>query len=391
MNRNTYISIFSLIVMAFGSGCNSPQEAGLKSKEIIEEEHGEIVLLSDDQVNSLKLTIDKVREQGVATYVEANGELEVPPQNEASITAYIGANVAVINVIEGDYVNKGQVLARLSHPELIKLQTAYQQDWNRLKYLEKENSRQETLYEKEVGSGRDLQKIQSDLAALKGQVNGLRNQLKLLGIEASVLENGEVTEQVPVKSSISGYIKKVNIKTGQYVAPQFEMFEVVNIEHIHADLMVFEKDVHLVEKGQKVRFSVQTVQNEELQAEVYAVGKSFEQEPKAVHIHAEIENKKGLLIPGMYVRGQVLVGEQSLLAVREGALVKEGNEYFIFSAQKLADEWSFEPVPVKVGVKDGNWSSINFVNPEDAKKEFVIDNAYYIMAEMKKGEGGHHH
>ena len=40
--------------------------------------------------------------------------------------------------------------------------------------------------------------------------------------------------------------------------PQTELFEVINNHHIHADLMVFEKDVHKVKEGQKVIFTVQS-------------------------------------------------------------------------------------------------------------------------------------
>jgi len=43
--------------------------------------------------------------------VEANGHLQVPPQNMASVTAIVGANVSSIKVFLGDKVKKGQVLA----------------------------------------------------------------------------------------------------------------------------------------------------------------------------------------------------------------------------------------------------------------------------------------
>ena len=58
-------------------------------------------------------------------------------------------------------------------------------------------------------------------------------------------------------SPIEGYIRTVEVKTGQYVKPETEMFEIVNIEHIHADLMVFEKDMHKVKVGQRVKFNVE--------------------------------------------------------------------------------------------------------------------------------------
>ncbi len=88
--------------------------------------------------------------------VEANGQLEVLPQHEATVTAILGANVTSIKVIEGDQVSRGQVLAYISHPNLTRLQTDYIRAYSQLQFLEKENQRQKRLYEEEVGSGKNL-------------------------------------------------------------------------------------------------------------------------------------------------------------------------------------------------------------------------------------------
>ena len=186
------------------------------------------------------MKVDTLPFRNISSYVEANGQLEVPPQNEAAVTAIIGANVTSIKVIEGDKVSKGQVLAYLSHPDLIKLQTDYSNSWNQLQYLEKEYQRQKKLYEEKVGSGKEYQKIQSDYQSMKGNVKGYEAQLKMMGLGLEKIKQGEIYEQIPVPSPISGHIRLVEVKTGQYVQPQTEMFEIVNINHIHADLMVFE-------------------------------------------------------------------------------------------------------------------------------------------------------
>ena len=47
-----------------------------------------------------------------------------------------------------------------------------------------------------------------------------------------------------------------------------------------------------------------------LQQKSIPLAKTFEDNPKAVHVHAEIENKKGNLIPGMYIQGKNSSREQ---------------------------------------------------------------------------------
>ena len=89
-----------------------------------EEEGGmRSVNLSEMKFNSLGIKVDTLPKKALSGIVEANGQLEVPPQYEATVTATLGGNINSIKVIEGDKVNKGQVLAYLSHPNLTKIQT----------------------------------------------------------------------------------------------------------------------------------------------------------------------------------------------------------------------------------------------------------------------------
>ena len=223
------------------------------------EGHEEEVHLSEQQVQSLDMKSDTLPFRNISSYVEANGQLEVPPQNEATVTAIVGSNVRLIKVIEGDKVSKGQVLAYLSHPNLIKLQTDYINSWNQLQYLEKEYQRQKKLYDEKVGSGKEFQKTQADYQSMKGMVKGYEAQLKMMGLGLEKSNKAKSMTRVPVISPIDGHVRLVEVKTGQYVEPQTEMFEIVNIEHIHADLMVFEKDMHKVKEGQRIRFTIESL------------------------------------------------------------------------------------------------------------------------------------
>ena len=396
----TYILLFAASLFIVSCGKHDEDEHKHQSGEESEhQEHGEgheeEVHLSEQQVQSLGIKSDTLPFRNISSYVEANGQLEVPPQNEATVTAIVGSNVTLIKVIEGDKVRKGQVLAYLSHPNLIKIQTDYINNWNQLQYLEKEYHRQKTLYDEKVGSGKVFQKTQAEYQSMKGMVKGGEAQLKQMGLGLNQIQQSEIYEQVPVISPIDGHVRLVEVKTGQYVEPHTEMFEIVNIEHIHADLMVFEKDMHKVKQGQRIRFTIESLPGQELEAKIYSVGKAFEQEPKAIHIHAEIENKKGLLIPGMYIRGRIMINDVQSYALPEAGVVREGEKYFIFTAKKETDngetEWAFEPVEVIVGAKDDGWIEVKLLKPLKHGTTVAWNNAYYILAEMKKGEAEHNH
>ncbi len=389
------LTIGLLIASCGGGDDHAGHDHGESGHEEHGDEHEEEVHFSEQQFASLNMKIDSLRYRNINSYVQANGQLEVPPQNEAIVTAVIGSNVKSIKVIEGDKIKKGQVLAYLSHPDLISVQTEYASNWNQLTYLKEEYERKKKLYEDNVGSGKEYQKSKSAYFSMKSQVSGDESKLRLLGISPKKIQEGTIYDQVAVTSPISGHIRTVEVKTGQFVQPEKELFEIVNIEHIHADLMVFEKDMRKVKEGQRVTFTTESAPGKELEATIYSVGKAFEQDPKAIHLHAEIENKQGLLIPGMYINGRIIAEDVKTYALPESAVVREGDKYFIFTAKKEQDngetEWAFQPVEVNVGGIDNGWIEIKLLQELSIGTQLAYNNAYYIMAEMKKGEAEHTH
>ena len=138
-------------------------------------------------------------------------------------------------------------------------------------------------------------------------------------------------------------------------------------------------------------FNLQSNTDQDLTAEIYSVSKTFEDNPKALHVHAEIENKKGNLIPGMYIKGKIQVENAETIALPESAIIKEGDRFYVFSVERENEDWSFKPVEVFLGAKDGNWVAVQFATDIDKTTRFAYNNAYYLIAEMKKGEAEHAH
>ncbi len=392
--------IFAVLItgVLFFPACHSGHDHDEEGHDHGTEEHGEHeegaeeAYLTKQQFEALNMKVRALPQRNIGSYIEANGQLEVPPQNEALVSSYVGANVLSIEVIEGDHVTKGKVLAYLSHPAIIQLQTDYLAAYNSLSYLEEDYLRKKKLYEENVGSGKELQRLEAEFLSAKGKSSGYEAQLKLLGLKVEAIRKGEVLERTPVRSPIDGHVRKVEVKTGQYVEPQADLFDIVNVDHIHADLMVFEKDVHRVKEGQRVVFSLEGHEKYDLEAVIYAVGKAFENDPKAVHLHAEIENKHGLLLPGMYVRGRIIEEEVMVTAMPEEAIVNEAGKYFVFSAQTSDDgEWQFLPQEVAIGNRFDGWVGITLLADGTKEKNYALNNAYYLMAQMKKGEAEHEH
>lgn len=395
MKKIYSIFLFAALLMACSekettTNTESHDHARDEAHEHHDEHETEGLHLSKERVAELGLKLDSLQWINIDNWVEVNGYLEVPPQNEATITSVLGANIKSIQVIEGEKIKKNQVLAYLTHPDIIRVQTQYVQSKSRLKYLEQSLRRTEKLYSEQVASGKEYQATEAEYKATKGEVLGLEAELKLLAINPKRVEDGEIYEAIPVLSPINGYVRKVHVKTGQFVSPSKEMFDIVNNEHVHADLMVFEKDVNKVKQGQKIEFQLQAAPGKTFNATIFSVGKAFETDPKAVHLHADIENKEDFMLPGMYVQGKISTTNNEVLALPNEAITTEKGKSYVFVAKNEGEEIDLQMVEVEVINDNATHSEISIANLY-LNSLFLHNKAYYMMAEMLKGEAEHSH
>ena len=401
-----------IIAMATLMSCNSRNN---ESNEEEQEEKGPagVVILNEKQRQALDLKLGTFQWRNLTTLVKTNGQLQVHPSYSAEVTAIIGGNIKEIKVFHGDKVKKGQVLAILEHPDYISLQEDFAALANKLEYLEQEYERQKELFENNVGAGKDYQLVKSEYNTAKARLQGLESRLQMLNIPTEKVKHGEISNTVKITSPINGFINEIDVKLGTYVGAKDMMFEITDNDHIHADFMVYEKDVHLLKEGQKVDFTVSNLPGEELSSTVFAIGKEFEANTRAVHIHANLDEMQPGLIPGMYISGHIHTDDNYTLSLPENAVVKEGTKSFIFIIDDMALEefneensrevkeegepeensddekiMAFRMIEVVTGRTDGGHIEIKLLDSLPENTQIVMNAAYYLLSDLNKGETG---
>lgn len=391
----------AIVLLGMLMACKNTPQNTPKTEEEAHEHHEEgVVVLTEQQRKVLNLKLGTFQMRNLTTVVKINGQLEVPPSARAQITAAIGGNVKEIKVFHGDRVKRGQALAVLEHPGYIELQENFAEIANQLEYLELEYERQKELFENNVGAGRDFQQAKSEYNIAKAKYEGLKSRLQLLNLSPEDVKNGKISNSITLTAPIKGYVDVINIQVGTYVDAKDNLFEIIDNSEIHADFMVYEKDVHLLELGQRIDFTVSNLPGRELRATIFAIGRSFDQSKRAVHIHARLTDNPGNLIPGMYVSGHIHTDQHFTKALPNGAIVSEGTKWYIFVADEIPHiaehegehhEMAFRMVEIVPGKQDEGFTEVNLVDsmPENAK--IVMNEAYYLLADLKKGEAEHHH
>ncbi len=337
--RNIFIAMLSVLII---TACNSNKTEENKPDEIPKEELVTFVELTKEQFEAVDIKLGKIEKQNIKTSIKASGNLEVPPQNKAEVSTFIGAVVKTIAVLEGSKVQKGQTLAVLEHPDFIKLQEEYITAKSNFSFLEKEFLRQKELSEQNAGTGKIFQKTESEYNSGKAKLNSLESQLKILSVNLTELSKGNISSSMVLTAPISGYIGRINANTGAYAEPNKMLFEIIDNSKIHCDLLVYEKDIFKVKVGQKIHFVITNMPEHQgehdgkaIEGEIFGINKSFEDNTKAVSVHAIIKNENHELIPGMYVSAFIDIGENKATVVPSEAVFTTDGKEFIFIRNKM--------------------------------------------------------
>jgi len=379
-------------------GCKGNKEAEPVTKEDkdsarVEKPRGKLEL-SQEQIKAVGIEIGPMEQKNLHAVVKASGQLAVPPQNKADVNVLMGGIIRSIQVLEGQAVKKGQIVATLENTDFIKLQQEYLTAKNQFSYTRDELTRQKELSENGAGTGKNLQQVQANYNAETSKILTLERQLQQLGIDPVGVAGGRIVSQVAVTAPIAGTIGHITVNTGTFAETGKPLMQIIDNSKIHCDLTVYEKDLFKVQINQKVNFILTNQNNQPIQGKIYGINKSFEDDSKGIVVHAIIEGANTYkLIPGMYVTALIDVGNQKTLAAPVDALVRsEGKDYiFIVEGDKAnatdGRPIAFRKAEVITGESELGYIQITPLTELPETSWIVKKGAFYLLSKEKaKGE-----
>ena len=364
--------IYSLVLTSLLFSCKDAKTEETKVKD------NGLITVTTAQFESSGMEIANPVEQDFDVTISASGRIDVPPQNRAQVTSFIGGYVKSTKLLVGDKVTKGQALLTLENTEYLDIQKDYLEVAEQIKYLKSEFERQKTLYDEKITSQKNYLKSESEYRRTLGMYQSLRAKLQLLNINPSNVEKGKLTSIVTIFAPISGDIVIMNANVGMPVAPSDVILEIVDTNHLHLELAIFEKDILKVKIGQKITFVVPEASKEVFDAEVHLVGKSIEGNDRTINVHGHLDdNIKQKLLTGMFVEAKIKTNSKKGLSIPTEALISENNKNFVLLLDtKKNNILSFKKVPVIVGEKYEKALEIIADNQINASSNILIKGVF---------------
>ncbi|MFN5423140.1 MAG: efflux RND transporter periplasmic adaptor subunit [bacterium] len=315
----------------------------------------------------------------MSSEINVQGRIDLPPQNLISVNFPLGGYLKSTKLIPGMHVSKGEIIAIMEDQGIVQLQQDYLQSVTRLELAKAEFERQKTLAQNNAGTTKAYQQAESEYGLQSINVKSFGEKLKLIGIDPAKLSTMTLSGQVPIRSTINGFVSKVNVNTGKYVQATETIFELIDPDDIHAALTIFEKDLPFIKKGNNVSIKFIDDPKQTYAAEVILVSQDIDQDRTAI-AHCHFRNKPKTLLPGMFIEASISLDPRNMNVLPEDAVVLFGNQHYVFYRKSKS---ILTMKGVEVGLSKDNKIEITKGLEEIPKGSLVLNHAHKLMGILK--------
>jgi cobalt-zinc-cadmium efflux system membrane fusion protein len=425
MRRHTVLLLLSVLTSAcFAVGAIAHDEPTTV-------EAGKPIALTALGKSAVGIEVQSVEKKSLPMEISVPGKIEVMPTRQFDEHAPLSGRVFSVNVMPGEVVKEGQVLAIVDSPEMNTLAAQLLQ--NRLD-IESEIAKQQAALDEEVSAARqrldlddaNLNRVtklrdnriaaQKDVIAAQTEdqiattrlntatknrdivlktlrsrleltLVPIRQRLHLLGVDeneiAGMLKKGTTLTQVPVYAAHSGFVTAISASAGKSIDPSVSLFTIADLNKVWATADVYEDEMSRMRIGQSVHVDVHALPEDHFNGTLTFVGTQVDPVTRTLPVRAELDNPQYKLKPDMYADLYIRTSNtEPVVAVpREAIIASEGRNLAFVEVKD-----GYQPLYVKVGRTAGNL--VEVVAGLEPGQRLVTRGAFQLSAEFVKLSGG---
>ena len=259
---------------------------------------GKILAGSSDK--DVKVTTEKVTKKTIIETVNASGKIY--PEIEVKISSDVSGEITELNVLEGDSVIKGQLLARIyadiyasqrdeassrvvqSQATVANSQAALDAIQAQLEQDRATYNRNKDLYDQKVISKAEFEQFETKLKASQAQYNAAIQNIRSLsaGVASAQTQLGAAYKNLgrtTILAPMNGIISMLSVKKGERVVGTAqmagtEMMRVANMNSLEVRVDVGENDIVKVSIGDSADVEVDAYNNRKFKGIVTQIASS---------------------------------------------------------------------------------------------------------------------
>ncbi len=243
----------------------------------------------------------------------------------------VGAEAPVIKLEDEEYYNNQKIKSMEVDLEISKL----------------EYEKQQSLYEKGGATLRELKNAEITLINTEYEIESSRINLEKMSLE----------------SPFSGVIAELPYYTdGTRVTANQELVKVIETSRLYLEASLPEKYHASIERGFMVYVTSYTSKEDTLRGVITQIAPSIDPEARTFKCFVEVDNREGLLLPGMFVKADLVVNssENAIVIPRDIIMSRNRNKIVYVVDKGIASErvittglQNEDDVEVKMGLLKG--------------------------------------
>lgn len=273
-----------------------------------------------------------------------SGTATLEADEQATVVTQITGVVLEIYAEEGDFVEAGQVLARV---ETDRYRLQVEQAEAALKRLETDFQRKKELFDRELVSADDFERVSAELQAQKAEYELARLDL----------------EYTSIRAPISGYISERMVRAGNLVALHDPVYRVTSYDPLLAVLHVPERELRVLRKGLEVSMALDAWPGERFGGDIIRISPVIDPATGTFRVTAAVRDHGDMLKPGLFGRVEILYDlREDVPVIPRSAVITEDERNHVFvvgddgSAMRRTVQLGYERaglVEVREGVHAG--------------------------------------
>lgn len=259
-------------------------------------------------------------------------------KEEAQVVSKVSGILQSIYVEEGDYVEAGQILAKIEPQR-------YQLEVNKAKAellkVKSELNRIEKVHGKNLVSFDTYDKLKWQYESIKSNLDIAKLNLK----------------ETEIIAPISGYIAQRYVKVGNVVQQyqQESMFHIVEQKQLQGIVHLPEQQLQHVKAGQQTSLSLAAIGNNKVEATVERISPIVDAKTGTFKVTLNIPNESGQLKAGMFAEVSIKYStHKDVMVIPRKALISMDNKHTVYQVI----EGKVNKKEVEIGFQEGSMVEI---------------------------------
>lgn len=343
-----------------------------------EKGHSDEIIFSKAQAEKTDFEVKQIQPGTFHQVIKTTGQILPAPGDESAIVATNNGVVSYAsnNLAAGSAVKQGQTLFYIASKNM------GEGDYY---------ARISANYEKAKAEYERAQKLVKDKIISQKEFESSRLNYQNAEIAYSAISGKQSDKGVGITNPLSGYIKNIAVKDGEYVTAGQTIATVSQNKRLVLRADVSQKHYGALKNISTANFKTpydnQVYELPELSGKLLSAGKSAEANTFFIPVSFEFDNQ-GDVIPGSFVEVYLISSPmQNVICVPVTALTNEMGYFYVY---KQLDEEGYQKQEVKTGANNGK--EVHILSGIQPGERIVTKGAYQVkMASAGAAIPGHTH